>query len=351
MDIVKKEMLEIKRKYKSERRTQIVESEEKINVKRADVKRIVSRWALGITGYNTLKFLEYDDFMPAAKKKLSINAPTYLMYKHYVYCDTAAPVYIFTNLGNCVRINLDEVEPTEFRASGVRIENIADGATKGEYPVAIFAGQREGEALFFTKQGAVKRTEWGEYDLNKRFFPAIKLKDRDEVVAVESFDPDEFSTMLFVTKNAMCLCAQKDDVPVQGRIAGGVKGVGLNSGDEVVFATQQNGEGEIIVATTLGGFKRVISSLFDPHGRGSKGVMIADIKGKGEILFADYVTVPYTLAVVDNDRRVTEVDTESINIESRVFKGKPIKGINGVYKVVALKYKTAYEDGVMQMKF
>ena len=57
--------------------------------------------------------------------------------------------------------------------------------------------------------------------------------------------------------------SEKYDVPVQGRLAGGVRGITLNDGDEVVFAAQQNGEGEIIVVTTLGGFKRVISSLFD----------------------------------------------------------------------------------------
>ncbi len=128
--------------------------------------------------------------------------------------------------------------------------------------------------------------------------------------------------------------------------------MGLNSGDEVVFATQQNGEGEIIIATTLGGFKRVISSLFETYNRGAKGVMIADIKGKGEILFSDYVTIPYNLAIISADKTVTEIDTESISIESRVFKGKPIKGLGEVQKVVALKYKSDYaESGGVQIKF
>ena len=170
-------------------------------------------------------------------------------------------------------------------------------------------------------------------------------------MSVEKYDDDEFSTMLFVTKKAMCLSASKDDVPVQGKAAGGVKGVGLNTGDEVIFATQQNGEGEIIVVTTLGGFKRVISSLFETYNRGSKGVMIADIKGKGEVLFANYVTTPYKLAVTCADRTVTEIDTEDVPIESRVFRGKPVKGLETVVKVVAMKYKSDYADGVMQIKF
>ena len=100
----------------------------------------------------------------------------------------------------------------------------------------------------------------------------------------------------------------------------------------------------------MGGFKRVISSLFDPHGRGSKGMMIADVMGKGEVLFAEYVTVPYTLAAVSADKHVTEISTENVSIESRVSKGKIIKEAGELRAVVALKYKSDF-DGNMQIKF
>ena len=159
--------------------------------------------------------------------------------------------------------------------------------------------------------------------------------------------------MLFVTRKGLCLNANKDDVPVQGRIAGGVKGISLGAGDEVIFATQHTGEGEIIVVTTLGGFKRVVSSTIDPIGRACKGVMIADIKGKGEILFSDYVTIPYAVAVVSEDKVVVDVNTEEIPIETRVFRGKPLKkdGIGKVTAVFALKHRSDYPDGRMQIKF
>ena len=79
--------------------------------------------------------------------------------------------------------------------------------------------------------------------------------------------------------------------------------------------------------------------------------MIADIKGKGEIMFAEYVTVPYTLALVTSDKNVTELDTESINIENRVTKGKPVKGAENTVKVVALKYKSNFPAQGQQLKF
>ncbi len=351
--IVKDEMREIKEKYKSDRRTKIVETEDNIVVRRSDIKVVVNKWAVCLTAADNIKFMVFDDFDGHYKKKLAPSSSSAVIYKQSLICSNEANLYAFTNLGNCLKIDLNEREPVDWRATGIKLENICDGAQKNEYVVKLFATEEKpaGELLFITKLGAVKRTEWSEFESVKKLTSAIKLKDGDELLTVENFDDDEFSTMLFVTKKAMCLSAAKEDVPVQGRVAGGVKGIGLNTGDEVVFATQQNGEGEIIIVTTLGGFKRVISSLFETYNRGAKGVMIADIKGKGEVLFANYVTMPYKLAVTCADKTVAEIDTEDITIESRVFKGKPVKGLGEVVKVTAMKYKSDYSDSGMQIKF
>ncbi len=351
--IVKDEMREIKAKYKSDRRTQIFESVEQITVRRADVKVFIPNWTVAITGADNLKCMIREEFDSHYKKKLNATSNLNVVYKQVVHCTNEDTVYCFTNLGNCVKIDLNETEPIDYRAAGVKIENVCDGAEKKEYPVALFAvkGTPEGELIFFTKQGAVKRTEFAEFEIGRKITQAFKLKGGDELLSVEKYDADEFSTMLFVTKKAMCLSAAKDDVPVQGKAAGGVKGVGLNTGDEVIFATQQNGEGEIIVVTSLGGVKRVIASKFETYNRGAKGVMIADIKGKGELIFAGYVTMPYNLAFYTAQRVMFEVDSETINIEDRVYRGKPIKGIENITKVVAMKYKSEYDGGAVQIKF
>ncbi len=80
--------------------------------------------------------------------------------------------------------------------------------------------------------------------------------------------------------------------------------------------------------------------------------MIADIKGKGEILFADYVTIPYSVAFVNDNKTVIEVNTEDIPIETRVFKGKPLKvpGMANILSVYALKHRSDFPDGRQQIK-
>ena len=243
--IVKDEMREIKEKYKSDRRTKIVETEDNIVVRRSDIKVVVNKWAVCLTAADNIKFMVFDDFDGHYKKKLAPSSSSAVIYKQSLICSNEANLYAFTNLGNCLKIDLNEREPVDWRATGIKLENICDGAQKNEYVVKLFATEEKpaGELLFITKLGAVKRTEWSEFESVKKLTSAIKLKDGDELLTVENFDDDEFSTMLFVTKKAMCLSAAKEDVPVQGRVAGGVKGIGLNTGDEVVFATQQNGEG------------------------------------------------------------------------------------------------------------
>ena len=355
-ELVKFELREIKRKYKSDRKTRIVEDETKIAVKRADVRGTVSDIAVCVNANNNIKFMERGEFTFAAKRWVPVSASLNQLHKIATFCSSDDIVYAFTNMGNVVRMNVKYVDISEFKSSGQPFEKIVEGVENGEYPVRFFAlkdGETpEGDLIFFTRQGAVKRTSWSEYVQGKVVMPAIKLKEGDEVLSVERFDDDEYSTMLFVTRKGLCLNAVKDEVPVQGRVAGGVKGIALSGDDEVIFATQHTGEGEVIIVTSLNGVKRVVASTIEPIGRACKGVMIADIKGKGEILFADYVTIPYSVAFVNDNKTVIEVNTEDIPIETRVFKGKPLKvpGMANILSVYALKHRSDFPDGRQQIK-
>ncbi len=355
LDIVKREMQEIKKKYKCERKTLIYEKAEDIPVKRSDVRRPPADWVVCISAADKIKFIEKTEFTAKIKRALPQSAKADYVIKDAVNVYSEGVALVFTNYGNVVKVQLDEHENMELRADGIKLKDLCGDIADGEKPVKIIAYKDnlpEGDALFFTRLGSVKRTAWSEYAVNKVYYPAIKLKPGDELINVETFDTDEFSNMCFITRKGQCLNAVKDDVPTQGRIAGGVRGILLNDGDYVVFASQHNGEGEFVVVTTLGTFKRVASSIIDQLPRARKGVLIAEIKNKGEILFADYVTLPYSVAVFNGDKTVSEITTEDIPIDVRTTKGKILKinGINAPEKVVAQKRKTDFPDGNRQMK-
>lgn len=351
MNIVKSEMREIKEKYPCPRKTQIVSSAEDIKVFRQDIKRASTDWAITVTAGDNIKFIDKVEFDQKRKKPLAATFRGDTLYKQVITAKSDTQIIIFTNYGNCVRVDLNLFEASGMGGAGVKLKEFYDAALRGEKPVKIFSvGENvpEGDLLFFTRQGVVKRTSWQEYTVARSVFPAIKLKTGDELLTVESFNADEDSTMCFVTREGICLNADKDDVPQQGRVTGGVRGILLNDGDEVVFATQFYGEGEIIIVSDQGAAKRVIASLFQPMGRGRKGMMIVD--GKSKVLFADYVTVPYKVGIIRADNTVTEMDTEEITIEPRPSKGKPLPAASEVVAAVALKYRSEYDDGNMQIK-
>ena len=352
MEIVKSEIKEIKKKYPCPRRSEIKGATDDIYIKREDIKRAVTEWAVSVTADGRIKFTEKKDFISRFKKPLT-SAKLSGMHTQIIFTGSDARLVCFTDRGNCVYVDLDDVDPSDYRTEGLTVHDICPDAFDSEKAVKLFTREEmRGDVLFFTKNGMVKRTPWEEYTLKKSYYQAIVLKEGDEVINVESYDTDEFSTMFFVSRAGFALNAVKDNLPVQGRVAGGVRGIALGDGGECIFASQINGEGEIVVVTAANGFKRVISSLIDPIGRACKGVIIADVKDCGSLLFADYVTIPYTLAVINKDGTVAELSTEEISIENRVTKGKKLKRNPPLdpAKIVPLKQKSDYSDGNVQMR-
>lgn len=352
MEIVKSEIKEIKKKYPCPRRSEIKGATDDIYIKREDIKRAVTEWAVSVTADGRIKFTEKKDFISRFKKPLT-SAKLSGMHTQIIFTGSDARLVCFTDRGNCVYVDLDDVDPSDYRTEGLTVHDICPDAFDSERAVKLFTREEmRGDVLFFTKNGMVKRTPWEEYTLKKSYYQAIVLKEGDEVINVESYDTDEFSTMFFVSRAGFALNAVKDNLPVQGRVAGGVRGIALGDGGECIFASQINGEGEIVVVTAANGFKRVISSLIDPIGRACKGVIIADVKDCGSLLFADYVTIPYTLAVINKDGTVAELSTEEISIENRVTKGKKLKRNPPLdpAKIVPLKQKSDYSDGNVQMR-
>jgi DNA gyrase/topoisomerase IV subunit A len=108
---------------------------------------------------------------------------------------------------------------------------------------------------------------------------------------------------------------------------------------------QVNGEGEIIIATDEGKFKKVISSQIDPMTRYKKGSLIVSMKEDASVIFAGYVTNPYMLTIVDKTNTVIEISSEDIPIAMQSAKARKIAACaeDDVKAVVATPYKLAEE--------
>ncbi len=331
MEVVKSEMLEVKKRFKDPRRSTIILGDAEVDSSldlEAELK-VVEDFTLVYTYGNAFKKIP-DKSYNLADKTVKDNATESDFIRLIIKARSDQTLYAFTNLGNCCRVNVDEMPEARYRDKGVKFNEIARESAKNEQPVAFFVCDKgqvpSGDLLFFTKEGMVKKTEWKEYTLLKPYYQAIKLKDGDQLVSVENNGVD--TTIAYVTKKGRVLNAIKDDIPYQGRVAGGVKGITLNKGDSIIMTTQIDEEGEFVIVAETGFYKRVIVSEIEPQGRGGKGIKICELGSINNLVYAGVVKEPYNFAVIDTFGVAFVVNTEDLSIENRTTKGKTLKNEN-----------------------
>lgn len=329
MDVVRREILEIKRKYKSERRSMLIGAEEAEDIEDGgESLRPVEDFVIAFTAGGMVKKMTERNFN-SSERKLKENALPAEFIIFYTKAKSNETVYAFTDAGNVCKAAVDSVPECRYREKGAKFTEVFGDALKTEKPVAFFAVNGEnppdGNLLFFTKNGLIKRTEWKEYILNKSYFAAIKLKD-DVLIGVENDLPD--TSVAFITEHGMVLNAEKTDVPVQGRISGGVRGINLNNDDSIKFVSQVDEEGEFVLVTNGGYYKKVIVSEIELSARYRKGVKICELGKTNKLVYAGYVKEPFDIAVIDNFGVAFSFNTEDLTIESRTTKGKQLKNEN-----------------------
>ncbi len=346
LQVVKEEILEIQKAYPTPRRSKLVFTREEADVlvASAPTKKEGVKCTLVYTADHKFKVLTGKQ-VEALEKPLEGKFKPQLIALKTLQTNTEKRIFVFTNYGNCHKIDISNAKLNcKLSDNGMSLKELSPDAESGETVVSMFAVGEHlpyGSLLFFTSKGMIKKSEWTEYEQRKNCFQAVKLNEDDELLAVEE-DTGETDTIIIVTKEGICLNAMKDDIPTQGRVSTGVRGIMLREGDKVVLMKQINEEGEVVIATTEGRFKRVIAAQIEPSKRYRKGSIIVSLKEGASVLCACFVTEPYALAVVDDTDAVTELSTERTAISVQSSRAQKITGYKEgtVQKVIPMPYKT-----------
>lgn len=325
-EVVKSEILAIKKQYKSDRKSIILKNDN-LDLPADDDKEAVVEGYIACNVAGNIKFITKKAF-GASQKEFKENSTLYEIHSILTKTDSEKTAYIFTNKGNCYKVPVKAIPEGRFKDKGTPFISVVK-CEKGEKPCAIYSIDEDmpkGNLIFMTKYGMVKKTAFKEYGVSKSMFQAIKLKDDDEVINM--FVEEKNTTLIFVTKQGMVLNADKSDVPIQGRISGGVKGINLNTGDYVVYSGQVSEDGEIVVLTNKGYIKRVVVSQIDVMARYRKGIKIISLSEKdngSELVYADYVKENFVVVGEAEDGKLYGRDTDVCPIENRTGKGKLIE--------------------------
>lgn len=322
LSVVKEELLLIKKEQNSARMSVIISEDANGAEYSAPSEAEAVAYRDGVIVSNRdgqLRFMSQKSYSIAQKDMSSLDASS--LPVQAIPVNNKGTLYAFTNLGNLVKIDVTGLPEKKFRDKPFKIGTLNPDVQINERVVKMlfFEGAPAGEVILFTRDGVVKRCDFTEFtSVSKAFLQAISLDDKDELINAEVVD-DELSVME-VSKEGQVLLYKAIEVPLQGRRAGGVKGMKLNDGDSVVYGGQIEEEGEVIVVSSTGYAKRVISSTLDVSSRYLKGIKIIELD-KSFVKYVGTVKMPYDLAFVSGGA-TNIVNTESIRLDTRTTKGK-----------------------------
>ncbi len=327
------ELSDIKKRFADERRSEIIYDAKDIVVETEDNKKVES-CKVYVTANGELKRILKADFAKILGNKTRPDVSETVASA--VDCKSDEEIKAFTNLGRVLKFYAEDIPLTKIKEKAAAKESVTKELSDGEKIIAMYVlDEMTGDLTFFTKQGAVKRTEIDEYrSSRKNPFDAIKLKEGDEVISIELFR--EGMPMIFISKGGMILRASSDDVPVQGRVSMGVKGMSLGDGDEVVFAGFADKSGEAFAITDKAIAKRVIMAQIPETARARKGVKLFDFKKGGCVAGGGFVKEPYKIACVADTKDVSVLSTEDIEIDKREGKGKTLPDVKFFEKLLSV---------------
>ncbi len=313
MNVIKKELMEIREKFADPRRTELVDSFQEIVIE--PETPVADETAVVLTRAGFVKRMP-----PKALEKADKNdAPAQV-----ISCFTDEKLLFITDLGNCYPVPVSQIPECRPRDRGIALGGLLAGLEKDENLVSLTpAGNYEGELLFATQNGLVKRTACAELNVRKSRFACISLKGDDRLAAALS--PAGYEGVLLLSRQGMAIHFALEEVSLIGRTAAGVKGMNLSAGDKVAFCFCHNGEGEVLMVSELGYLKRCLLIDFDRQSRGGKGVKAFNFLKNGSngtyIAGALTVTDPYDFDICQTSGAAARFNTDMVEIESRAGRG------------------------------
>lgn len=320
-DVVKKELLDIKKSYGNKRRSKILKDGQIVveEVSQND-KEEVNDVIIGLSCGNTIKNINTKNYS-MSQKSLSDNSSITDVHSQVIKVPSNQMLLIFTDKGNCIKTLASNIKDCKWRDKGIALNQIDKNATSDEIPIKIIPCPRDGEILFMTKEGMVKKSTVQDITVSKSYYQAVKINENDKLINVEIVKKEY--PILMLSAQGYSLAFSSDEVPLQGRISAGVKGINLEEKDFVVFASQVNYD-SVVVVSDNGFIKKIKTSLFPLASRYRKGLKYINFAGNGKIVaFACSDEGDSTLAV-DFGLKILPLETKKLPYSDRLSNGNEI---------------------------
>ena len=338
LDIIKKELLDIKNKYGDERRTHIDMTAIDYIVDETLIPE--ENIVITLTKKGYIKRLPVDTYKTQHRggvgiKGMSINEEDFV--EQMLNCSTHDFVLFFTSKGKVYRVKGYEIPEYSRQSKGLPIVNLLN-LESGEYITSLLNGSKNDDCkylVFATRTGLIKRTDVSEFiNIRSNGKKFITLRDDDELISVKNTNGE--CDILMAASNGRMVRFSEKLIRIMGRGAAGVRGINLDGSILVGMEIARDNE-DVLVVTENGYGKKTPINEYRITNRGGKGVKTLNITDKnGSITAFKTVDNQKDVIIITNEGIIIRIAVDKISEMSRVTQGVKLINLREGQKVSSI---------------
>jgi DNA gyrase subunit A len=346
MEIVVRELRDVRDRYGDERRTEILAEAGEFRI-----EDLIAEEDMAITVSNTgyikrTAITSYRNQRRGGKGRIGMRTREEDFVSHLFVASTHAYIMIFSDRGRAYWLKVHEIPDVGPDGRGKAIANLVS-MQEGERIAALLAVKEFEPNKFIvmgTKRGEVKKTELTAFS-NPRAggIIAMDVEEGDAVIAVQVSDGG--NEIFIGTRNGMSIRFRETDVRSMGRTAGGVRGIELREDDEVVAMEVLEPGGTILSVTEQGYGKRTELDEYRVQSRGGLGIInIQTSERNGKVVGMTQVHDDDELMLITQQGKILRMASRGIRTIGRATQGVRLIDIEGDDRAVSIARLAEKDD-------
>ncbi|HCZ0504572.1 TPA: DNA topoisomerase IV subunit A [Staphylococcus aureus] len=305
LNVIKEELNEIKKKFKSERLSLIEAEIEEIKIDK-EVMVPSEEVILSMTRHGYIKRTSIRSFNASGVEDIGLKDGDSLLKHQEV--NTQDTVLVFTNKGRYLFIPVHKLADIRWKELGQHVSQIVP-IEEDEVVINVFNEKdfnTDAFYVFATQNGMIKKSTVPLFKTTRFNKPLIatKVKENDDLISVMRFEKDQLITI--ITNKGMSLTCNTSELSDTGLRAAGVKSINLKAEDFVVMTEGVSENDTILMATQRGSLKRISFKILQVAKRAQRGItLLKELKKNPHRIVAAHVVTgehsQYTLYSKSNE--------------------------------------------------
>ncbi|HFD7568197.1 DNA topoisomerase IV subunit A [Staphylococcus aureus] len=305
LNVIKEELNEIKKKFKSERLSLIEAEIEEIKIDK-EVMVPSEEVILSMTRHGYIKRTSIRSFNASGVEDIGLKDGDSLLKHQEV--NTQDTVLVFTNKGRYLFIPVHKLADIRWKELGQHVSQIVP-IEEDEVIINVFNEKdfnTDAFYVFATQNGMIKKSTVPLFKTTRFNKPLIatKVKENDDLISVMRFEKDQLITI--ITNKGMSLTYNTSELSDTGLRAAGVKSINLKAEDFVVMIEGVSENDTILMATQRGSLKRISFKILQVAKRAQRGItLLKELKKNPHRIVAAHVVTgehsQYTLYSKSNE--------------------------------------------------